>query len=163
MRPEVRSFDYINHPYERVRDALREDASDIFRAATTAATSRASSVASELRVSLGAIEVTAEIDIAIHEIEDLAQTQGASRGTRIRLEWRGAQRPGLFPLMHADLSIYPLTSTETQLDFEGTYQPPLGPLGRAIDALVGHRIAEASVHRFVADVAQHLRDKLSTD
>jgi hypothetical protein len=51
-----------------------------------------------------------------------------------------------------------LTATETQLDFAGRYQPPLGPLGSVLDAAIGHRIAEASVHRFVADVAQHLRE-----
>jgi len=30
--------------------------------------------------------------------------------------------------------------------------------GGAADALVGHRIAEASVHRLVADVANYLRE-----
>ena len=30
--------------------------------------------------------------------------------------------------MKADLTIYPITATETQLDFKGLYEPPLGPL-----------------------------------
>jgi hypothetical protein len=63
--------------------------------------------------------------------------------------------------MSAELSVYPLTSTETQLDFLGHYEPPLSVLGGAIDAMVGHRIAEASVHRFIADIAQYLRHHLS--
>ncbi len=162
-RPEVRSFDYVNHPYERVRDALEQDALAIFRSATNAAAARARDVASELRVNLGAVEVTAEIDIAVHEIEELAQAPGANRGTRIRLSWQGAERPGLFPLMNAELSVYPLTSTETQLDFEGRYEPPLGALGRALDAIVGHRLAEATTHRFVSDVARYLRETLRTE
>jgi hypothetical protein len=62
--------------------------------------------------------------------------------------------------MKADLSIYPLTATETQLDFKGLYEPPLGLLGKAVNAMVGHRIAEVSVHRFVSDVAQYLRETL---
>jgi hypothetical protein len=62
--------------------------------------------------------------------------------------------------MNAELWVYALTSTETQLDFKGQYEPPLGPLGTAIDAAIGHRIAEASVHRFVAEIARHLRSKL---
>jgi hypothetical protein len=65
-----------------------------------------------------------------------------------------------FPLMKADLSIYPITATETQLDFNGLYEPPLGPLGKAMNAMIGHRIAEASVHRFVTDVAEYLRRTL---
>ena len=68
--------------------------------------------------------------------------------------------PRLFPIMKADLSIYPLTATETQLDFKGVYEPPLGPLGEAVNAIVGHRIAEVSVHRFVSDVAGYLRKTL---
>ena len=53
--------------------------------------------------------------------------------------------------MTAVLAVYPLTATETQLDFSGQYDPPLGAVGDAVDALVGHRIAEASVHRFVTE------------
>jgi hypothetical protein len=77
------------------------------------------------------------------------------------VEWEAASMPHLFPLMKAAISIYPLTARETQLDFLGLYEPPLGTLGKAINAIVGHRIAEASVHRFVEDVARHLRQQLS--
>jgi hypothetical protein len=36
---EIRCYDYVNHPYAQVRDALNKDALAIFQAATTAATS----------------------------------------------------------------------------------------------------------------------------
>jgi hypothetical protein len=158
---EVRSFDYVNHPYERVRAALRADAPRLFAIATRSAAERAGSVASELRVELGGIRVGAEVTISVDRIEEDAAGPASSRVTRIHLAWAAAHRPRLFPLMDAQLSVYPLTSTETQLDFAGRYDPPLGPLGDALDAVVGHRIAEASVHRFLADVAQHLREALA--
>jgi hypothetical protein len=63
--------------------------------------------------------------------------------------------------MKAELSIYPLTGTETQLDFLGLYEPPFGALGKAMNAIVGHRIAEVSVHRFISDVAGYLRQALA--
>ena len=66
----------------------------------------------------------------------------------------------LFPLMKADLSIYPITATETQLDFDGFYKPPLGPLGKAMNAMVGHRLAETCIHRFVSHLAEYLRKSL---
>ena len=69
--------------------------------------------------------------------------------------------PNLFPLMKAELSIYPLTASETQLDFFGLYEPPFGAVGKAMKAIVGHRIAEVSVHRFVSDVTAYLRQILS--
>ncbi len=62
--------------------------------------------------------------------------------------------------MRAKLSIYPLTTTETQLDFSGTYEPPLGVLGGAFDAIVSHRIAEASCIGLCPTVAGHLRTAL---
>ena len=52
-------------------------------------------------------------------------------------------------------------ATETQLDFLGRYDPPLGIVGDAMDALVGRRIAEASVHRFIGDVARYLREEIA--
>lgn len=160
---EVRSFDYVNHPYETVRDVLRADPEDVFRAATRAAASRARSVASELHVDIGGLAVSAPINLSIGGIEETARGARSGPVTRIPVAWEGAQHPGLFPLMSAELSIYPLTATETQLDFQGRYEPPLGAVGNAIDAVVGHRIAEASVHRFVRDVARHLRDSIGED
>jgi hypothetical protein len=160
MSREIRSFDYVNHPYERVRDVLKADASGVFRLATRAATSRAESVASELRVQVAGLEVAATIDIQTGSIEEVPAGPGATRTLRIPIVWKAAERPNLFPVMNAELSVYALTGTETQLDFKGHYDPPLGPLGTAIDAAVGHRIAEASVHRFVAEIARYLRSKL---
>ena len=158
----VRAFDYVNQPYERVRGALRENALEIFRKATRAAASRAHAVASGLHVNIGGLEIGAEIDIKIGGIEQGEPMAGVGgESIRLHLEWEAARTPGLFPLMKGDLSAYALTATETQLDFSGQYEPPLGPLGSAIDALAGHRIAEASVHRFVTDVAAYLRETLA--
>jgi hypothetical protein len=154
---EIRCFEYVNHPYGRVRDALTANAAEVFRSATRAAASRAHSVASQLRVDIGGIEVGTDVDISVREIEEQPAKATSSPRTCLQLEWEAAKRPRLFPFMRAELAIYPLTATETQLDFSGHYEPPLGLLGSAMDSLVGHRVAEASVHRFVTDVAAYLR------
>jgi hypothetical protein len=157
---EIHCYDYVNHPYEQVRSALSTDAPSVFQSATRAAASRAQSVASELRIDLGGIGIEADIRVSVKNIE-IRERQGMSEPvTRLQFEWEAATMPRLFPLMRAELSIYPLTATETQLDFQGLYEPPLGPLGKAVNAMVGTRIAEASVHRFVSDVADYLRRTL---
>jgi hypothetical protein len=157
---EIRCYDYVNHPYEQVREALSKDALAVFQSATKAAASRARSIASELRVEVGGIGVEADIIISVKKIEEKASDAVAGPVTRLQLEWQAAKMPSLFPLMKADLSIYPLTATETQLDFSGLYEPPLGTVGKAVNAIAGHRIAEVSVHRFVSDVAGYLRHAL---
>jgi len=54
--PEIRCYDYVNHPYERVRDTLRH-ALTVFQSATKAAAYRAQSIAVELHVDVGGIGV----------------------------------------------------------------------------------------------------------
>lgn len=157
----IRCFDYVNHPYAQVREALTKNAPAVFQKATRIAETRAGDVASELRVQVGTLEVGTDITIVIHDVEDAPGRRSSDTATRMRLEWQSARAPRWFPLMKAELAIYPLTATETQLDFLGHYEPPLGWLGSAIDAAVGHRIAEAAVHRFVVDVADYLRRTIS--
>jgi len=157
----IRCYDYVNHPYEQVRDELTKRAVTVFHEATKLATSRAGAVASELRVKLGGIEIGADIAISVKEVKERPAEVTSTPATRLQLEWEAASSPRLFPFMRAELYVYPLTATETQLDFSGRYEPPLGVLGGAMNAVVGHRIAEASVHRFLAEVARHLKKTLS--
>jgi hypothetical protein len=158
---EIRCYDYVNHPYERVRDALSQDALTVFQSATKTAASRAQTVAAELHFNIGGIGVQTDIRISVKNIEEKVVDAMATPATRLLLEWEAASLPRLFPLMTAELSIYPLTATETQLDFSGLYEPPFGAVGKAVNAIVGHRIAEVSVHRFVSDVAGYLRQALA--
>ncbi len=156
----IRSYDYVNHPYDQVRRVLSVDTTAVFQSATKAATSRASSLASELKVDLAGIKIGADIAISVKRVTDSPGSATAGPSTVIELEWEAANRPHLFPFMKGQLALYPLTPTETQLDFSGIYEPPLGVLGSAINTVVGHRLAESSVHRFVADLAQFLRTTL---
>lgn len=157
----IRVYDYVNQPYDKVRAAIESDANEVFRNATKVAALRAKSVASELHVNIAGIEVGADIEITVTGIENTQKAVTSPETTRIELEWEAATMPRLFPFMKAELAIYPLTSTETQLDLRGNYEPPLGIVGSVIDAAVGNRIAEASVHQFISDVAAYLRNELS--
>jgi hypothetical protein len=157
---KIHCYDYVNHPYEQVRDALSKDAPRVFQSATKAAASRVQSIASELRIDVGGIGIQADIQVSVKNIEVKPRQAMSAPVTRLQLEWQAARMANFFPLMKADLSIYPITATETQLDFDGFYEPPLGPLGKAMNAMAGHRIAEVCVHRFVSDVGEYLRKTL---
>lgn len=161
MSKAISVYDYVNHPYQAVRDKLSADAAEVFRRATKTAAMRAKTVASELHVNVGGIEIGTDIEIAVKTIEEEPKKALSSPVTRLELEWKAARMPGLFPFMKAELAVYPLTATETQLYLSGNYQPPLGALGSLIDSVVGHRIAEASVHQFITDVAVYLRKELA--
>lgn len=160
-RRPIRCFEYVNAPYERVATLVGRDPLALFRAATAAATTRAESVAVGLRVDVGGVEIGTEVAVSIvgsHE----EQPQGpSSRVTRVGLRWQAANHAAWFPTMEASLSLYPLSPEETQVDLDGHYEPPGGLLGAGADALLGHRIAEASVHRLVREIAHRLRNELA--
>lgn len=160
MSHEIRCYDYVDHGYEQVRDALAADALEIFHAATKAAASRAHSLAASLRVNVSGIELGTEIAISVRKFDDHPGEAMFAPASRLELEWEAASMPHLFPFMAASFYVYPMTANETRLELSGRYEPPLGAIGEAIDAVVGHRIAEASVHRFLADVADYLRERL---
>jgi hypothetical protein len=157
----IRCYDYVNHPYERVCDALKQNALMVFQSATKTAASRAQSVAAELRMDFAGIGVNTDIKIDVKSVDEKDGGSALVPTTRLTLEWEAAKMPRLFPLMKGELFVYPLTATETQLDFSGVYKPPFGTVGKTMNAIVGHRIAEVSVHRFVSDVAGYLRQALS--
>ena len=157
---KLRCYEYVNRPYERVRALLHERGPDVFQRATSSATARADSLLSTLRVSAGGLEVG--VDVRIHQrgSRDEEWMPGLSPVTRIDLAWEAAKATALFPTMEAQLSLWPLFASETQLEITGSYRPPLGLVGNAVDAMIGHRVAEAAVHRFLEDVAEHLRREL---
>jgi hypothetical protein len=156
-RQELHVYDYVNHSYASVRDALLVDPRAIFECATTTAASRAHALGAAIHVKVGPIDLVADVAIRVVAIDEVRSPLGQP-ATRLELDWKSTNRPGLFPTMKGTLLVYALTSTETQLDFTGTYDPPMGLLGEAIDALILHRVvAEAAVLHFVQDVAAYLR------
>jgi hypothetical protein len=161
-RHELRAYEYIIQPYEAVRAALLADPLAVLSRATTSVALRNEAIGAELHAKAGPLEIGTEVDIQVLDIE--TGDSGPPHGhpiTRISIAWSAKRRPGLFPTMTAVLSIYPLTPTETQLDFSGTYDPPLGILGDAIDAVALSGVAKESVTGFVKDVASFLRKQLS--
>lgn len=154
MTQELRCYDYVNHPYEAVRAAVLANPTAMFREATHAG----EHANPELRAKLGALELGAEIAIEIQGIDEGQSGARADKpATNIAFAWRAANKPQLFPVMTGTLSIYALTPTETQLALTGTYTPPLGVVGQAIDSVAMHKIAEQSVQGFIREIASYLR------
>ncbi len=156
MPKSIRCYDYVNQPYDQVCEALRLKSNAVFHAATKSAEARGGAVAAGLHVKFAGFEITKDVEILIKTYTEVESKSG--KKMTIGFEWKAAETSGLFPSMIAQLDIYPITKSETQLDFHGHYEPPLGIMGKAIDAVLGHRIAEASVHQFVSEVATYLRN-----
>ena len=85
------------------------------------------------------------------QIRELARTEN-SAGIALRWEATGPGG-GLFPVLDADVRLTPVGEHVTLLSMAGSYRPPLGSLGQVLDRAILHRVAAATIRRFVAQVA----------
>jgi hypothetical protein len=157
---KLRCYQYVNRPYERVRELLHSYPLELLQRATTSAAARAGALAANLRVEFAGIEIGVDVRPLLRGVRENAGASGQQPNMSLEIGWEASRTPGLFPSMNLELSAWRLSSTETQLEIVGEYRPPLGPVGNVIDAAVGHRIAEASVHRFLDDIVEQIRRDL---
>jgi hypothetical protein len=76
----------------------------------------------------------------------------------VPLAWRATGPGQLFPVLDGKLTIQPLGPHSSKLSLSGTYEPPLGAVGREIDQAVLHGVAEATIRDFVESVAARLSE-----
>ena len=88
------------------------------------------------------------------QVRELAWT-GESAGLAIRWEATGSGGT-LFPVLDADIRLVPAGEHVTWLTMAGSYRPPLGALGDALDRAILHRVATATIRRFLAQVAARI-------
>lgn len=87
-------------------------------------------------------------------------TVGACRtrgeATAVSVRWEAATLPALFPVLEADIEVRPLDEKRCLVTLCGSYMPPLGGLGLALDGAVLHLLAESTVSSFVDRLAASL-------
>jgi hypothetical protein len=74
--------------------------------------------------------------------------------TSVPLTWEPVGLEGLLPRLDANIELGPLGEDRTQLAISARYQPPLGVAGHAIDRVLLHRVAEATLKDFLDRVGQ---------
>lgn len=123
-------------------------------------------VAAALNDSVGEMSVWARI--AYREGEELRTRIGAGSGVpakaieidvgqplyragtvMVPISWRATGVGALFPVMNADLVLEPMGDNLVQVVLRGSYQPPLGGVGRLLDRALLHRLAQASAKSFL--------------
>jgi hypothetical protein len=72
--------------------------------------------------------------------------------------WSSVGGAALFPILEGELDLAPLGDSQTVLQVHGQYDPPAGSLGRHLDRLVLHRVAEATVRAFLTRACSAISD-----
>jgi hypothetical protein len=147
----IQDFVQVKAPYQAVRDQLLERDPGWLADHATAAYADGEEILRTVSVPAGEPPL---IRKRVHI--DLGAPYERGEGTVLPLNWwaSGAQR--LFPTLDADLEVMPLGPDQVMLTLMGRYEPPLGAVGRRMDRLVLHLIAEASVRSFLRRTAANL-------
>jgi hypothetical protein len=74
--------------------------------------------------------------------------------TSLALTWEPIGLEGLLPRLDADIELGSLGEDRTQLAISARYRPPLGVVGRAVDRVLLHRVAEATLKDFLDRLGQ---------
>lgn len=75
------------------------------------------------------------------------------------LRWEAAGPAGdLFPVLDADLTLADAGNGRTRLRLSGSYRPPFGRAGTALDRAVMSRVASATIRSLVERVAETIAD-----
>jgi hypothetical protein len=144
----VSDFVQIDRPFDAVRDELVASVPAWLGESLVAAYEEGEQLSLRVTSSIGPIRVGkrvwAELDDLLVKPDRVTQP----------LRWRASGATGLFPAMVAELEFTPMGTSMTSISFMGRYVPPLGPLGREVDRMLLHRLAEASVRALLSRVVE---------
>jgi len=101
-----------------------------------------------LRVGLSGFAVTKLVQVSF--LDPIYRDDVMSVGLR----WEAAGTTGgLFPVLDATITIGPEGEETARLALAGSYRPPLGRLGAALDTAILHPVATATVRSLLQSVA----------
>ena len=84
---------------------------------------------------------------------DIAGPEIRKSGVVYPVSWTAVGAKGLFPRLSADLVLSHIGKERTKLSLQGTYEPPLGMVGRAVDRTLLRNVAESTIQDWVDRVA----------
>ena len=124
---EIRCYDYVNHPYEQVRDALRAGFAEVF--------SRPPSRLLPARGRWHRSCAPASARLRSRPRSAISVKPWKRQLLKPDCSWNGksASMPHLFPFMQARVGNLSVDGRETQLDFHGLYEAAAGPGWKSIE------------------------------
>jgi len=141
----LRYYVELDLPTERVEPALLESPSSWLPALVDGAVERAEPLLAEVGVGSNGLRVAKRVVVR------LGQPIKFPSKLSLPMTWEPGGR--LLPTLNAELEVASLGRARTQLAISGRYDPPLGTVGRTVDRLALHRVAEATIQDFLDRVA----------
>lgn len=138
------SLPVVEARFDRIRSGIDGQTSVAYRKGTDlfARVGPTGAVVREVRLAIGPPEVL-------------------KKGLVYPIHWSATGADSLFPELTADLVLSQDGRERTRLSLKGTYQPPLGPIGRLADRAFLGRVAEATVSHWMDRLAETINFDLA--
>jgi hypothetical protein len=141
----LRYFVELDLPVAQAEAALLDSPSTWLPALADSAVERAEPLLAEVGIGQGSLRVAKRVTVRLGRPIQFPSKLALPMG------WEPSG--WLLPKLEAELELGALGRDRTQLAFSGRYEPPLGTVGRTVDRLALHRIAEATIKDFLDRVA----------
>ena len=139
----VRYYLELPLPAGRVEEALLDSPSEWLAALAGTAQRRGDGLLAQVGVGPLGQRLAHRVNITLGSPVRFPST------TSLPLCWEPIGAHGLLPRLEADLESGTLGEERTQLAISARYRPPLAGVGRTVDRLLLHRVAEATVKDFL--------------
>jgi hypothetical protein len=149
----LRYYVELDLPTEQVLAALLDDPGNWLPALADSAAERAEPLLAQVGVGPSSLRVAKRVTV------QLGQPVQFPSKLALPMTWEPGGR--LLPRLDGELELGTLGSHRTQLAISGRYDPPLGTVGRTIDRIALHRVAEATIKDFLDRVAATLQASIA--
>jgi hypothetical protein len=139
----VRYFVEVPLAPDRVERALREGAPGWLQAMAGAAQRRGDDLLTQVGVGPLGPRLGRRVALRLGDPVRFPST------VSLPLVWEPVGLEGLLPRLDATIELGSLGGDRTQLAISARYTPPLGVVGRAVDQVLLHRVAEATLKDFL--------------
>ena len=146
----VQDFQVVDHPYDQAMACLGASADALLSAAFEGARVEGES----LRARVGPMGWPPVLSKTVEIRSGPLRHHGGS--ALIPLHWEATGGASLFPSLDADLEVAPFGQEQSQLVLRARYEPPGGAIGRGLDRVLLHRLAEATLRAFLVSVCAKL-------
>lgn len=148
----IYAYTFVRAPFVEVARLVADDPAGVLGSAASVAAAHGRAVCASLRVRLGAFEIGREATIDIGQV----RWDGNDR-VQVALRWRDATSPGCSRRCRQRWRCGGCRGVRRWWrSWAGTGRRG-GALGAAVDVLVGHRVAEAMLDRFVDEVGARIQ------
>ena len=146
----VRYYVDIDLPLARCREALLSDPETWLPDIVWDAQAPGAGILAKVGFSMFTLDFRKRVELRIGEPVALRDW------LHLPIHWHADPAHDLFPTFDGEIQLVPIDPGVTKLAVAGTYDAPMGDVGRTIDQMVLHTAAEATIRDFVNRVARHL-------